>query len=227
MTVTLNQKAPDTMSVKTVQADTLPPDTLQRQLVTSGGKGYLVAEKNIPADDDLFVVVSTELQPWGDEFGGFKAFLQGPIIQVLFTEEQVFQNGERNTSFSIDLKPVDLPFMNNSWMTPWRDGQVEVERGYVSVLPAEKRQFLEKNESRRWCYRAVVTAKTNLQVEVVVQVLPLDIGTISSGVWADSTFIGGITVHRQRAEWFPTLPPSCSHQGPAPFLVDRRGGRLC
>ena len=148
--------------------------------------------------------------------------MQGPLIQVLIKENTIFQDGSADTSFSLDLKPIDLNLLNNSWMTPWTDGREQIEKGYITVLPENRLQEMSTREDRQWCYRLVVVAKTSLQVKVVVQVLPLDLATISSGLWADSTYLGGVVVHRSQASWFPTLPPACTHQGPAPYLIDRR-----
>jgi hypothetical protein len=128
-----------------------------------------------------------------------------------------------DVTYTFDIVPRDILFVHNTMATAWIDGQAEVRRGEVLVSPPNMKQSTSTREDRRWCYRLLVVARTNTQVQIVVQMLPLDIAVVESSPWFDSPQIGGLIVHRSQAAWHPQLPPSCSHAGPVPYLVDRRG----
>ena len=180
-------------ATRTVRVAPFPEGTLGRQIVESGGKSFLLGKKLIPSDKDaVYGVLAVDIQPWATQFGGYKLALAGATIKVKFGEDKVFVGGSSDVQFVMDLEPFDIAFMNNVAMSPWKEGHVEVEKGYVVVYPPGTKEKLANNENRKWCYRVMVVAETNIQACVVVQVLPLDIATIKSSAWVDSEFIGGV-----------------------------------
>lgn len=213
------------LSLKSVQVDKFPDGTLRRQIVAHGGRAALIDKGLLPADN-LNIAVAVEVAPWGTDFGAFKVAANGPKKLVAIKESQLFPEGDSSTTIGIELAPRDVQFRDNSFITDWVEGHTDIKRGKATVDPPDKKAGLVDNDLRHWSYRVLVVALDNSSVQMVVQAVPLNLGQVMSSPWATSVYMGGVMVAKFPAKWHPVLSPACRHEGPAPYLVDRRSGAV-
>ena len=94
-------------SLPVVSAGTISENKIQSLLVESGGAAYLIKHQKAP-NDDVFVIVSVDLQPWGGEFGSYRVMMNGPEITVEFFMAQLFPDEDRSVHLAFDIYPRDI-----------------------------------------------------------------------------------------------------------------------
>ena len=203
----------------------IPRDVLEQFLVPTGGKGWLITNKNFPNDDgfDAHIVMTLDLSPSGNSFGGFRALWLGEPLTIDVKESGIFTDGDENITLSWGVSPRDIDFQHNTWYSKWLDGNELIRRSDISVDPATGRDNFSKDD-RQFCFRYIISVQQMTQPKVSIQVLPSKLSALEMSPWGDSDKAGGIEVwsFAERVGWNPTLDATYDHQGPAPFLVDLR-----
>lgn len=211
----------NTMKVTTISGLPITPARLKQFLVFNGGRASLIVDQSIP-DDYHVVVISLEIQPWGDAFGSYNLIWRGPEVTVEFTLSSLFDGATESTSISFGIVPQEVEFTNNSTFSQWHDGQEFVRRGYAKVIPEKNTTEVSTSEGYEWCFRMALVATGNAQARIVIQALPWSKKKVQSSPWGDSEYVAGIFLETVEVDWYPQFPANSGHPGPAPFLVDRR-----
>ena len=189
-------------AIPEVRGSEIPIHFLESSLVESGGRAWLAANRNLP-QTDMHAVLSMELSPWAESFGGFRICLTGRSFAVSVNETAIFADAVSNTLIQWDVTPGDLDFLPNAFTTQWYDGRAAITRADLYVNPATKKQSLI-GDNREWCYRYVVGATNNSAVSLTIQALPAPLHTVLASPWGDTMHVASQTRDKVRGS-FPTI----------------------
>ena len=134
------------------KGETLPPQLIRSLAIPNFGRGWLAKNKAYNGDQLVAgLVLITSNSGEDTRIDGFNAFVMGPSFDVAVSLATLFPNvswpSPQSALISWNEKPVDIPFNTNTWMTGWRAGVPDIDRGDI-FLSTEGKDVLKNGRDQ-------------------------------------------------------------------------------
>lgn len=228
------------------KGETIPALMIRNNAIDSFGRSWIA--KNRPYNGEQLVAGLSLITTGAGEstlVHGFNSMIMGAKFDVAISLADIFPKVSWPTPQSALMSwtetPIDVPFLTNTWLTAWRSGDKDINRGDIFLSPEGKKVLLAgRNPTEEelkanppedptatpekipiaFSYRYVLAALSGSRAKLGIQIIPCGRDKIDPVVWEDTTSMGGMFHWLTRSvEWFPMANVRFNLQGPAAYIA--------
>ena len=138
------------------KGETIPALMIRNNAIDSFGRSWIA--KNRPYNGEQLVAGLSLITTGASEctlVHGFNSMIMGAKFDVAISLADIFPKVSWPTPQSALMSwtetPIDVPFLTNTWLTAWRSGDKDINRGDIFLSP----------DGRRFCSPAAIPRKKN------------------------------------------------------------------